>query len=368
MRIVYLSSSIIPSRSANSIHVMKMCQAFAKNGHKVILFARQSDTVVEDHYEYYGVDPCFKIIKCVWPPLRGIGGFLYAQQVKKKVHGLTPDICYGRDLYSLLAVSSLGCPIIYEAHTPPANKVRLYLEGQLLSSNSFKRLVVISNALREEYLNLFPWVNDYITVSHDGADAPIPQRLKDAEFKLPGRNNCVKVGYVGHLYPGKGMEIIVQLARRLPEIDFHVVGGTQEDIKHWESLINNRNVFFHGFKPHGQLGKYYRSFDIVLAPYQRRVAVAGGKGDISKWMSPLKIFEYMAYGKPIIASDLPVLKEVLHNKVNSLLCPPQDIEAWQNALYTLMNDPALRKLLGNKAYKDGVNNYTWDKRGELVLA
>jgi len=109
--------------------------------------------------------------------------------------------------------------------------------------------------------------------------------------------------------------------------------------------------------------------DILLAPYQNRVTLTTkGKGDISKWMSPLKIFEYMAHAKAIVASDLPVLKEVLCHEVNSLLCPPQDIEAWQNALLELANNSSLRTALGDTARQEFVKRYTWKGRGEVVLA
>jgi len=371
MKVAYLSASTIPSNYANSVHVMKMCQAFVKNGHEVVLYARKSGEQVEDEHRYYGVEHCFDIEKQSWLPLRYAGGLLYGIQVRKKVlRNPLPDIFYGRDLYSLLAVASIGCPLIYEAHAPPENRVRQYLETRLLNSPNFRHLVVISNALRSEYLRLFPKLEESrVVVAHDGADLPESLEIERKSFVLPGREGCIQVGYVGSLYPGKGMEVVVQLPARLPELDFHVVGGTQGSIERWKTHIEVKNFFFHGFIPHGLLGKYYHSLDILLAPYQNRVTLTTkGKGDISKWMSPLKIFEYMAHAKAIVASDLPVLKEVLCHEVNSLLCPPQDIEAWQNALLELANNSSLRTALGDTARQEFVKRYTWKGRGEVVHA
>ncbi len=370
MKIAYLSSSEIPSRSANSIHVMKMCEAFVKNGHEVVLFVRECRERVDDEYHYYGVQRCFDIQKQSWPSLRGVGGWFYAWQVKKKMMRYPlPDIFYGRDVYSLLLMASTGRPFIYETHIPPPNRIRKYLEARLLRLKNLKRLVVISDALRREYLRIFSWMSqDRVLVAHDGANLPEPMRPVGDDFVSPGQNKCLRVGYVGHLYRGKGMEVIAQLAVRLPNFDFHVVGGTGKNIKRWKTLAKAKNIYFHGFIPHGLLDKYYDLFDVVLAPYQMEVGVYRGPANIGEWMSPLKIFEYMAHAKAIVASDLPVLKEVLRHEVNSLLCPPHDIEAWQNALLNLANNPSLKRTLGLTAHHEFITRYTWKNRADIVLA
>ena len=367
MKIAYLSASIIPSKNANSVHVMKMCQAFAKNGCNVTLYARKTTERVGNIYEHYGVENCFDIKQLGWPSIRGLGGWLYGKKVKKQIkNDEIPDVFYGRDIYSLLEVTSINKSLIYyEAHKPPSNKVQTFMESQLFSKPNFKRLIVISNALRKKYLSLFPKLrNDQVIVAHDGADIPKSLDISE-EDKLSVTN--IKVGYIGHLYPGKGMEVIVQLATRLPTIEFHVVGGKKEDIEYWKEQIDKPNIIFHGFIPHGSLYKYYAQFNVVLAPYQTKVSSSGGKDDISKWMSPLKIFEYMANGKAIIASDLPVLREVLHEG-NSLLCPPEDVDVWEKSLVMLVNNKQMLRELGDNARVDFVKYYTWSQRGMNVLA
>lgn len=367
MNIVYLSASIIPSKNANSIHVMKMCQAFAKNGHNVTLFARESSENVDDVYSYYGVEKIFKIEKIVWPNIRGLGGWVYGKRIKRKImNNNRPDLFYGRDIYSILEMTSMpNSEIYYEAHTPPANKIRKIMEKRLFNSDKFKRLIVISEALKEEYLSIFPNLSNKILVAHDAADSPSGfLNVKVENFN----SNTFKVGYIGHLYPGKGMEVITKLAYLLPDIEFHIVGGKEKDINYWRNKIKTKNLVFHGFIPHGLLNEYYNQFDIVLAPYQTTVTSSGGKGDISKWMSPLKIFEYMAYGKAIIASDLPVLKEVLIHNKNCILCPPKDIDAWVKAILKLKEDKDLKFRIGKQAREIFLQKYTWEQRGRNVLA
>jgi glycosyltransferase involved in cell wall biosynthesis len=115
------------------------------------------------------------------------------------------------------------------------------------------------------------------------------------------------------------------------------------------------------------LSNYYARLDIVLAPYQRRVALRGGRGDIARWMSPLKIFEYMAAGKPVVASDLPVLREVLEDGREALLVPPDDIEAWAAAIERLLASPELRQRLSRSAHQKFMRQFTWQARARKML-
>lgn len=370
MKIGYLSGSIIPSKTANSVQAMRMCQGFCKNDHEVILFARESKYQVEDVYEYYGVTKCFNIVRHKWPRIRGIGGLFYSMRVFEKIRSMGSfDLFYGRDIYSLLRSTAMERPVIYEAHTPPANRVRYVLEVRLLRNMNLKRIVFISEALRREYSRIFPGLSrEKMLVSHDAADPPDEQNEADLPESWPGRNGVTQVGYVGHLYPGKGVEIIVELASRMANIDFHVVGGTGSDIMRWQTSCHLKNCFFHGFVPHGRLSNYFAAFDILLAPYQEEVAVFGGKGDIAKWMSPLKIFEYMAHGKAIVASKLPVLCEILRDGENSLLCDPCNIDEWHGAIAFLVDNPDQRNALGREARDDLMLRYTWQRRAEAVIA
>ncbi|NLY43081.1 MAG: glycosyltransferase family 4 protein [Clostridiaceae bacterium] len=256
--------------------------------------------------------------------------------------------------------------MILEVHEPPKDSDTARDIAKLLKSKNLKYIVATSNALRREYIKIFPRARDRILVAHNGSSLPVPSRDKGDVPELPGRNTKIKIGYIGHLYPGKGMEMIQKLADRFPDIDFHVIGGTKEDIRHWKKVINNKNIIFYGFIPPGSLSKYYKYFDIVLAPYQKKVKTFGGGIDNSRWICPLKIFDYMAHSKAIIASDI-ILKDVLYDRVNCLLCPPDDVGKWQKAIGELINNAELKTRIEKKAYKDFIKNYTWTKRARKVL-
>jgi glycosyltransferase involved in cell wall biosynthesis len=240
----------------------------------------------------------------------------------------------------------------------------------LFKRSNFQRLVVISEALRRDYIQMFPTLSeDRLVVAPDAADiAPTGADANPAQDWRRG-NGRLQVGYVGHLYPGRGVEVLMQLARRLSEADVHIVGGTEQDIASWRSQAKGiTNMHWHGYVPPARVDAFRQAMDVLVSPYQQSVVVAGGALETSRWMSPLKIFEYMAARKPIVASDLPVLREVLSHGVNALLVPPGSIEAWVSAIETLQRDPTLRDRLANQAFADVSARFTWMHRAQDVLA
>lgn len=372
MRIYYLSGSVVPSRSANAVHVMKMAQALAAAGHDVTLFARRSPESSGDcsDWAYFGVRENFGIVKSSWPSIPGVGGVLYAKSVLKHLKsGSVPDLLYGRHATSLLMARDLGCPIRFEAHAPPPDSLRARVLGRLLFSATFDKLIVISNALRKEFLRLYPKLNpEKVIVAHDGAD-DVGVSTGSSPIRIEKCQGAVAdIGYVGHLYPGKGMELIDLISGRMQEVTFHVIGGTERDVQFWREKAKNReNLRIYGHVPHSGVPRLLEQFDIVLAPYQHQVRVHGGKGDVASWMSPLKLFEYMASGKAMIVSDLPVLREVIRDGENGVLCPPDDVEAWVTSIRRLVANPEKIRQLGSRALREFLEKYTWSQRARTVL-
>ncbi|MBW2714119.1 MAG: glycosyltransferase, partial [Deltaproteobacteria bacterium] len=261
----------------------------------------------------------------------------------------------------------LGIPVALEIHTPPADggKIDAMLFRRLVGSRQLRRVVAISDALRARIECEQPELADRLLVAHDAADAVADGQIEPVTLR--GRTDRLNVGYVGHLYEGKGMELIAKIARECPWADFHIVGGTTADIDRWSSEVRDAdNVHFYGHVPHGQTPAYLAAFDVLLAPYQRRVTVLG-LGDISSWMSPLKIFEYMAADKPIVCSDLPVLQEILDHDETAIFCDPEEVTDWVSALERLSRDAALRNRLGATARTVLVDRYSWTERARRIL-
>jgi glycosyltransferase involved in cell wall biosynthesis len=350
---------------------MKMCQALAKNGHQVLLLAPDvPDTGpgVADPYHFYGVDNCFEIEKLPWLPFRVKGqGQLYGFLAAQKARRLQPDLAYGRLLSGCFFSSLLGVPVVYESHGLVKDEVGLLGEwtfSWLIRRPQFKRLVVISDWLKRYYQRRYSLPERMIMVARDGAEEPDPFRL----MPFAGSSR-LQVGYIGHLYAGRGMELILALTKNCPWADFHVVGGTDSDVAYWRDQLKALdNITLYGFVPPAQIEAYRQSCDVLLAPYQRKVSVHGNRGiDTSRWMSPLKIFEYMAAGKVILCSDLPALREVLTHEETALLCEPGNVQSWLTALKRLRDEPSSRQRLGERARAEFKAKYTWQARAENVL-
>ncbi len=369
MKILYISSSIVPSREANSIHVMEMCQAFAQNGQEVTLVApdikSRYERGVEDVYRYYGVEDCFEIVKLPAPePLGKAGRLVYALLAARYAMHQKPDLVYGRNPYAIYLAAQAGQLVALDSHGPEYEHgmlARFSLNG-LFKNCNFSHLTVNSPALKSLYATNTCLTSDRIHVATNGAT------IVDSTTLLPywpGRRDALQVGYIGHLYPGRGVDVIFETAKHLADVDFHVIGGTEKDIVYWQQQVSRPNVFIHGYVSHADVANYRACCDLLLAPYQEQVAVQGG-GDTSAFMCPIKILEYMASGKAIIASDLPAVRIIL-NERNSLLVKSDRVDLWVKAI-DQCRDASFREEIVSVAYKDFLNNYTWMKRADKVLA
>lgn len=347
---------------------MKMCQAFADNGHEVVLLAPGSLDRVggakSQIFSFYGVKDNFNIKFISVPFLKGwtlIYGFLASRLAFK----LKPDLVYGRNIAGCTFSSFYGLNVAVECHTPTSclNSILLWFCSKL---KNFKKVVVITHSLKDVFVSHFPTLSNNIQVLADGADE-FPKDVKLIKFQ--GNSKHPQVGYVGSLFRGKGMELILKLARKLPNMDFNIVGGADSDIDHWKQFcMDLPNVYFYGHVPHANVPSYIISFDIMLLPNQREVSTyRSSSTNIGDWTSPLKAFEYMAAGKPIICSDLPVLREIFDTK-NAILCSPDDIDSWTSALEVLSHDQGLRSKLGENARAIFTNKYTWKIRARKALS
>ncbi len=352
---------------------MKMCQALAQLGHQVTLIAINNSREIEpgiiDIYHFYNVEKTFDVIKPTYLSVRG-KSFFYAPAALRVLQKIQPDLVYGRLIPGCYLAAKNGFPTVLEYHTP-IRKIK-WLEyrsfEKIIKLPHFRKFVVISAALKKHYQEEHELPEEKILVAHDSSDTVDLKTIGAVSLGGKGR---IQVGYVGHLYPGKGMEIIEKIVPRLPKFDFHIIGGTEKDILLWKDRLREDNVFFHGFLDQSRLASYLKSLDVCLLPNQRKVTVSGllgiNKVDIGPYTSPLKMFDYMAYGKAIVASDLSVLREVLSHEKNALLCSPESTECWVTSLNKL-TDTRVRAILGKKAREDFEQHYSWKKRAEFVLA
>ena len=373
MRITCISASMVPSSTANSIQVMKACQALAQLGHAVTLLVPQTTQTVKDLKIYYGLEVDFAV---EWLPasLR-LHRYDLGWRAVRRARALRAELVYTwlpqAGLFALLH----GLPLAMELHGPPEGRIGPSLFRLLLRLPGEKRLLPITQALVDLLRKsgmLLDRQRAHIStvVSPNGidleryADLPDPAKAR----RSLGLPEAPTAGYTGHLYAGRGTALLVELARRLPQVQFLWVGGRQAEVEQWRSRLHAEgitNIHLTGFVENSQLPRYQAAADVLLMPYERLIAGSSG-GNSAAYASPMKMFEYMICRRPILSSDLPVIREVL-NESNAVLLPPEDTGAWTEGLNRLLADADLRTKLAAQAWQD-VQPYTWIERARRALA
>ncbi len=381
MKVACISASRIPSDTANSIQVMKACQALAQLGHQVRLLAPDPGTPVpgtpgsaaagwEALAGQYGLTSPFEVR---WlPSRRGLRRYDLALAAVRQARAWGAGLAYVWPLQAAVLALLWRLPLALELHGEPEGRFGPRLFRLVLQLPGSKRLLPITEALARSLQARYPsslrpeqWV-----VAPNGVDLeryrdlPEPAEARQ-QLGLPERPTA---GYTGHLYPGRGMGLLAALARRFPEYQFLWVGGRAQDVRAWQNRLSGdglNNVRLTGFVENRFLPLYQAAADALLMPYETVIAGSSG-GDSAAYASPMKMFEYLATGRPILSSDLPVIREVLDERV-ARLCPPEDVEAWAGALAELMADGAARRSLGDRARRLAAR-YSWRARAQKALA
>ena len=372
MKILYLANARVPSRTANSMQVMKVCAALASLGHEVELVVPRfqrgipSTSTLEEHY---GVPVGF--------PIRWLGGWRPLGRVAWESVAAVQALRAGAGLYLTrnervaAALARGGRATVLEAHQPPAKLLDRVAWRALVGAPGLRLVVAISRALAARLVAAHPSLDPaLLRVEHDGVDLG---RFRDApsapaaRARLGWGEASLTAGYAGHLYAGRGVETILALAARFPGVAFKLMGGEPEAVLRvrGEALARGlANVELLGFVPNQALPLYLAACDVLLMPYGRRVQASGGS-ETGAFASPLKMFEYMAAGRAILASRLPGVLEVLHDE-NAVLCEPDDLESWAAGLARVAEEGA-RARVGARARAD-VEPYAWDRRMERIVS
>jgi glycosyltransferase involved in cell wall biosynthesis len=303
-----------------------------------------------------------------WPALRRWDFSLRAVQ---QSIGAKPDVWYVWPYQAAAALAQLGHPTILEMHDRPAGVAGPALFRLFLGGGGARRLLVITEALRSwlEARYARPLSPPFTVITPSGVDleayAGLPSP-REARARL-GWAEAFVAGYTGHLYPGRGLELMLELARRKPKWTFVWAGGEPKAVGEWAARLEADgidNVRLLGFVPQRDLPLIHAACDVLMMPYQKAIAVSSG-GDTAAFASPLKAFEYLAAGRPILSSDLPVLREVLSD-ANAVLLDPQSVDVWEEALTSLAADEPRRARLGEAARREAAR-YTWLERTRRAL-
>jgi glycosyltransferase involved in cell wall biosynthesis len=370
MKIAAISTAHVPSTTANSIQVMKVCQALAQLGHTVRLFVPgPGGTPWEQLAEQYGLDQPFEIEWLPGNPRLRRNDFAWTavRQAKR----WRADLAYSWAIQAAVLSLPAGLPALYEAHDLPSGRLGPLWLWAFLRLPGRRRLVSITHALQSalqaRYGHLLPPAQ--LVVAPNGVDLARYQGLPTPEQARQqlGLALGLTVGCTGHLYAGRGGRLFLELAARFPRLQFLWVGGREAELAPFRKQAEQAgldNLNLAGFIPNARLPLYQAAADVLLMPYERSIAGSSG-GNSAEICSPMKLFDYLGAGRAILSSDLPVIHEVL-DEDSALFAPPEDLPAWSAALARLAGDAALRERLAGRARELAVE-YSWLERERKCL-
>jgi glycosyltransferase involved in cell wall biosynthesis len=294
------------------------------------------------------------------------------------------DLIFTRDLglASLLLriPAPLRAPVVYEAHGIAADVAAALPE--LLTGAPAASPAKLERLARRD-AHVWKSADGYVTITSALANAltsrfgersriaVVPDGAHAAEYAVvPSANAAADkpftIGYAGHLYPWKGVDLVIEAVAALPDTRGLIVGGHEKEpdlarVKAFAAQLNcSLRVTFTGLIPPAAVAARLRDADVLTLPNPAS-AIS------SEFTSPLKLFEYMAAGRPIVASDLPSLREVLRHEQNALLVEPGNPQALVAAIARIKDDPELGRRLAAQAVQD-VRAFTWARRAERLEA
>lgn len=368
MRILVSTLTPYPSGTAHAVHIAATARGFVEAGHHVTLVSAQSGPGWPA-----GERPgdAFEVRTLAARDHRGQSIVNFPRLVRL-VRDLRPDLAFADDVRSGLVLARSGVPVIVEFHSMQFHASRLSRAAlrSLRQRAELRGLVTISQALRADLADATGIDVGLISVLTEAAR---PRTDKELVAAAPSwvaasmRTGTMQVGYTGSLYGGRGVDLMLALAQRVPDVDVHVLGGPDDAADALRGRPDRpSNLHVHGLRPVADAERLQAAMDVLLAPYERSVSTPGGV-DTSRWMSPMKIFEYLAAGRAVIASDLPVLREILEDGLTALLVDPEDIGSWVAAVMRLRDDVGLRTRLGSRGRVVHSERSTWEVRTDRLL-
>ena len=382
MRVLYFADIRFPLERANGIQTMETCFALAQRGHRVHLVVKHdTHSPARDPFGFYGLpeNPSLIIERANAPAGAGMVARVgYLSFVLGRAMGKARgDVILTRDLGVASALlqlpSRLRPKVVFESHgyapEVAAALPDLVATASRASPSKLRRL-----GRRESMV----WrkADGYVTITHALADdlqrrmgqrahlAVIPDGMRLPQRRPSPPPSEPVAGYAGHLYAWKGVDLLLEALAQVPEVNGLIVGGhrAEPDLARVEQLaatlgVRDR-VTFTGLVAPSAVPEYLSKATMLVLPNPAS-AIS------THFTSPLKLFEYMAAGRPIVAANLPSIREVLEDGVTAVLVEPGNVRAFADAIRRLAGDRAFSERLAAAARAEAAH-YTWARRAERL--
>ena len=357
MKITYIAETSLTNRSAYTHHVLKMCDAFSKKGkvELIIPFDQEKFNFQKIKRNFLlKVKKNFTIrsilkINIVNFLIRLLFGLKVANFLKNNAS----DVIISRSLISSFFLCIFRVNHFLEIHTELKGLTKfLFIHLNFINSQYLIKIILISKSLSKKF-NFIK--KKKLLILHDAVD------IKDFRFKIKNTKILKSVTYVGSFYKGKGVELLLELAGKFKGITFNIYGDTLSI--HYQKL---KNVKFHGYINYYQVPKVLMNSDILILPSANIQFGRANNINITNYNSPLKMFDYLASGKIILASKRDGICEILKHNYNSVIVQDYNLEAWSKALDKIITNKYILPKLRNNSIKTAKKN-TWDERVVKIL-
>jgi glycosyltransferase involved in cell wall biosynthesis len=384
MRVLYFADIRFPLERANGIQTMESCFALAERGHRVHLVVKpDTHSPARNPFEFYGLPPTPSLIieRASSPAGAGLAARVgYLSFVLGRAMGRgRAEIIMTRDLgvaSALLRIpSALRPKLVFESHGY-APEVAAALPDLIASAGPPSGSKLQRLARREAAV--WAGASGYVTITRALADdlwrrhgqrahlAVIPDGVRLPAANLSPPPPAPVVAYAGHLYAWKGVDLLIEALASIPRVNGLIVGGhpREPDLERVKQLAAKLGILdrvtFTGLVPPSDVPAYLSQASVLVLPNPAS-AIS------THFTSPLKLFEYMAAGRAIVAADLPSIREILRHGENALLVEPGNASAFAEGIQRLITDRPLADRLARAAF-DQATGYTWQRRAERLEA
>ena len=351
-KINYIAEINLPNKSGYAHHVLKICDAFS-DLKETNLFVLSNDIEFKELASRYLLKNSFKIKSLSLIKKNNFfNRIFFALSVKKKVE--KDSIIISRSLISSMLLAIFNYKNIVELHHPPTGLTNiLFIFFRFLKLDKNLGYIFLHYNLKKKLK-----INKGLVLD-DAVDFN--------DFKKIEKKNNNKFCYVGSLFEGKGIETIIKLSKKFPNERFDIYGDKKTLSKNLlknQSLLG-KNIIFHDFLFYRNIPEILKSYKFLLLPYSNKVSVNSSSLEVSNYMSPLKMFDYLAAGGVILASNLEVYSHILKDNFNCLLTKKNDEEGWIKLISKALNESSFNHLRENAILT--AKNYSWTNRVKKIL-
>jgi len=393
VKLLYIANARLPTEKAHGYQIVKMCEAFSKLGMEVHLLhphRYQNDETLRNKtvFEYYGVKPVFEIWALPNPdvllverffPRRSFVWFfvlhalMWGLYAALKARKEAADIYYTRDVPVAFWLIRFSLPTVFEGHSMPKGGQE-WLLRRMVGHPQLRLIVLLTSFLKESYAEL-GFDQERLAVFPDGVDLSLFNDLPDKQEcrrRLNLSGDLPIIGYLGRFQTmgrEKGIPQLIEAMANLPSINgkgplLLCVGGPMSRVRDYleradSAGISRQMLKFVDRVPNRDVPLWLNALDVAVMPFPETE-------HYKYYMSPLKLFEYMAAGVPIVASDLPSIREILQHNRNAWLVPPGNSDSLGQAILAMLRNPARAARIAKTA-KEEVRQYTWRKRAQGIL-